>query len=253
MSACLSKLFIVGVGIKFLSHMTLEVQSIIQKSDSVIYLVNEPAMKRWIEENSKKAISLDALYFNFQERYEAYQAICREVINITVQNKNTCFILYGHPLILSSSSEQLIKEINEKALPIDIEILPGISSIDSLLCDLCVDPGSGGLQAFEATEFINKKYKVNADSHLILWQIGVVGIEKIIQNDVDLINSLERIKALNLLKKRLIDIYGKDHPIILYVASMYPQTPFERIDICLSKLDEVHIPRLSTAYIEPIR
>lgn len=253
MSTRLSKLFIAGIGIKFLSHMTLEVQSIIQKSDSVIYLVNEPAMKRWIEENSKKAISLDAIYFNFQERNDAYQAICREVINIAAQNKNTCFILYGHPLILSNSSEQLIKEIKERALHIDIEILPGISSIDTLLCDLCVDPGSGGLQAFEATEFLNKNYKINIDSHLILWQVGVVGVEKIIQKDRDLINSVERKKALNQLKQKLIGIYGKAHPIVLYVASMYPQTPFERIDICLSKLDVVNIPRLSTVYIEPIQ
>ncbi|HAU0151392.1 TPA: hypothetical protein JBF02_15920, partial [Legionella pneumophila] len=214
-------------------------------------LVNEPAIKRWIDENSKKAISLDAIYFSFQERKEAYQAICQEVINIVTKNQNTCFIIYGHPLILSNSAEQLIKEIKEESLDLEIEILPGISSIDTLLCDLCIDPGNGGLQAFEATEFINTNHKINTNSHLILWQIGVVGVKSIIQNDKDLVDSIERKIAIFQLQRKLLDWYNETHPIVLYVASIYPQVPCEKFDICLSNLDKVNIPRLATAYIKP--
>lgn len=231
--------------------MTLEVQSVIRNCDNVIYLVNEPAIKRWIEENSKKAISLDAIYFSFLERKKSYRAICDEVINITSKNHNTCFLMYGHPLILSNSSTQLIKDIQERSLDIEIEVLPGISSLDTLFCDLCIDPGNGGLQAFEATEFLNKNYKINPNSHLILWQIGVVGVNSIIHNDNDLIGRSERMTALSQLKQKLLYWYNEKHPIVLYVASMYPHIPFERLDVCLSKLDTVNIPRLATAYIKP--
>ncbi|HEN5512459.1 TPA: hypothetical protein U6310_002966, partial [Legionella pneumophila] len=100
-------------------------------------------------------------------------------------------------------------------------------------------------------EFINTNYKINTNSHLILWQIGVVGVKSIIQNDKDLVDSIERKIAIFQLQRKLLDWYNETHPIVLYVASIYPQIPCEKFDICLSNLDKVNIPRLATAYIKP--
>ncbi|HHF7375804.1 hypothetical protein [Legionella bozemanae] len=53
-------------------------------------------------------------------------------------------------------SSWIIRNIEKSSSDIKIEILPGISSLDCLFCDLRVDPGSCGIQAYESTEFINK-------------------------------------------------------------------------------------------------
>ena len=42
-------LVVVGSGIKFLSHLTVEVKVHIEQADQVFYLVNNPAMKEWIK------------------------------------------------------------------------------------------------------------------------------------------------------------------------------------------------------------
>jgi uncharacterized protein YabN with tetrapyrrole methylase and pyrophosphatase domain len=231
--------------------MTLEVQSVIQKSDCVVYLVNDPAMKQWIIDNSVKNISLDPIYFKFIDRKQAYDAIGNEIIKITKENKNTCFVLYGHPFFLTTSSAQIVKIIEESQLGIDIKILPGISSLDCLFCDLRIDPGLCGIQAYESTEFINKNYKVNSDSHFVLWQIGVVGIKTIIHNESELNYQPQRKQAICKIKKKLLHWYAEDHPVILYTASMYPTISFERVDITISQLDAIAINRLSTAYIPP--
>lgn len=230
--------------------MTYEVQSIIRQCDYVIYLVNDPAMKRWISENSKKSISLDSLYFGFEQRKNAYDASCYEIIRIALQNESTCFVTYGHPLFLSNLAGNVVAKIENELLPISIDILPGISSLDALFCDLRLDP-IGGLQAYEATDFINKKYSINANSHLILWQIGVVGIHSIIKNEEALVDNIERKRALSLIQGKLMVLYNVNHPIILYVASMYPSVPHERIDTVLGKINSINIPRLATAYIPP--
>lgn len=231
--------------------MTLEVQAVIQQSDCVIYLVNDPAMKQWIIDHSIKAISLDPLYFNITDRSQAYKSMSEKIINVASEHKNTCFVIYGHPFFLASTSAQIIRHIEENALDISTEILPGISSLDCLLCDLRIDPGSCGIQAYESTEFINKKYQINSESHLILWQIGVVGIETIIKEDSQLHYHTEHIKSLHKIKQKLLIWYKKDHPIILYTASMYPSIPFERTDSSIAQLDKIVIHRLSTAYIPP--
>ena len=231
--------------------MTYEVQSVICQSDCVVYLVNDPAMKRWISENSKKSISLDSLYFEFNQRKDAYDALCDEIIKIAELHESTCFVTYGHPYFLSNLSQKVVTKIEKEMLSISVDILPGISSLDSLFCDLRFDP-IGGLQAYEATDFINNEYQINTNSCLILWQIGVAGIQSIIQNDEDLVGSVERKQALLLIKKKLIEAYNENHSIILYVASMYPSVPYERIDTVLGQVNSVNIPRLATAYIPPI-
>ncbi|QDP73711.1 hypothetical protein FOG18_13715 (plasmid) [Legionella israelensis] len=247
----MNKLFIAGCGIKFLSHMTHEVQAIIQHSDCVVFLVNDPAMKKWILENSKKAISLDSIYFGSKLRKNSYDSICQEIIRVTKLHKSTSFITYGHPLFLSNLSKQLIEKIEEKYPSVLVEILPGISSLDTMLCDLRVDPVNGGLQAYEATDFINSHYQINSDSHLILWQIGIAGIQTIVQDEEELIDNCQKKQALLKIQQKLLSIYQETHPVTLYVASIYPSIPFKKIDIPLFKLDGVNIPRLATAYIPP--
>jgi len=247
----LNRLVIAGSGIKFLSHLTFEVQSVIQKSDCVLYLVNDPAMKKWINDHSKKAISLDEIYFGFNKRSQAYRSLSREIIKITKDNSNTCFITYGHPMLMSSISLMLINELKEKSDGISVEVLPGISSLDCLLCDLNIDPGTGGIQAYESAEFIDKDYYINSNSHFVLWQIGVVGLDTIISDESILLENKIRYQAIVTIKRKLLVHYPESHLVILYVASMYPTLLYERIEIPLSSLNEVDIPRLASLYVPP--
>ena len=111
--------------------MTLEVQALIKKCDSVLFLVNDPAMKKWIIDNSVKSLSLDSVYFGCQERKDSYKFICQEIIKSARTHRNTCFVTYGNPMFLSNASQQLIEDIG--VMPdIQIKILPGISSLDTL-------------------------------------------------------------------------------------------------------------------------
>ena len=45
-------LVVVGSGIKFMSHLTIEAKSYIEQSDKVLYLVNDPLMKKWIQDSN---------------------------------------------------------------------------------------------------------------------------------------------------------------------------------------------------------
>ena len=58
-------LTLVGSGIKSLSHLTMEAKTYITQSEKVLYLVNEPAMKEWIQGANKNTESLDYLYFKY--------------------------------------------------------------------------------------------------------------------------------------------------------------------------------------------
>ena len=76
-----NNLIVVGSGIKFLSHLTTETITCIEKSDKVLYLINEPVMQEWIKKNSKSSESLDELYLKSSKRNDNYTSIAEYIIH----------------------------------------------------------------------------------------------------------------------------------------------------------------------------
>ncbi len=247
----MNELYIVGSGIKFLSHLTLEAKALINEADCVLYLLNETAMKHWVVENSKKAISLDDIYFSSEKRTESYRKIASKVIDISLQHRNTCFVIYGHPLVLCEPVVKIIRSDSRQSNKLRVNVLPGISSLDCLFSDLEVDPGEFGIQAFEATNFVTHDYDFSIHSNLVLWQIGVSGITSIVSTENEQLEA-KRLKSIALITKKLLKKYDWNHEVYLYVAAQYPQISCEIQKIKLCDLPNVSINRLATAYIPPL-
>lgn len=237
----LGSLVIVGSGIKFISHLTTEARAYICNADRVLYLVNEPAMKEWILEHNKNAKSLDELYNQYTLRSKSYQAIADYIVE-TVRNKfHVCVVIYGHPTFLAQPTLKAIKQARKEGY--DARALPGISAEDCLYADLLIDPGTCGSQSFEATDFLLRKRKFNASSHLILFQIGYLGV---IEHDEPKIDDKKR--TLILLLDYLLGFYEKNHQVYFYEAAQYP-TFAPRIDqFSLETLPSVASTPLTTLY-----
>jgi uncharacterized protein YabN with tetrapyrrole methylase and pyrophosphatase domain len=245
----LKKLIIAGTGIKFLSHLTIEVKSAIETSSCVVFLLNEPAMKNWVAKNAKKHVSMDNIYFSSKFRLETYGKIVDEIFRNVQEHDDICFLTYGHPTFFSSVAEEITKRVSfEKVL---IQIMPGISAMDCLFSDLRIDPGKTGLQSYDATEFIIYDELFSITSHLVLWQIAIIGEMGIINNGE--INLSCQKKAITILISKLMTHYPADHKVTLYVASQYPSVEFELLSIELQELNIINIPRLATLYIPPLK
>lgn len=120
-----ASLVVVGTGIKFLSHITMEAKAYIEKADIVLYLVNEPAIKQWIQNLNPNSEDLDEIYFSYGNRLESYQSITNHIISNLCQNKNICVALYGHPNDFASPALEAVIEARKNGY--QAKILPGIS------------------------------------------------------------------------------------------------------------------------------
>ena len=150
-----NSLTIAGSGIKFVSHLTTEVKAHIEQSELVLYLVNNPAMKLWIEENSKASESLDKIYSSHPDRRTNYNEIANYVIKKLDTTKTLCVVLYGHPTVFAQPGLIAAKLAKQKGH--DVNVLPGISAEDCLFAELMINPASSGCQSFEATDFLIRK------------------------------------------------------------------------------------------------
>jgi len=241
-SSC--SLLVVGSGIKFFSHLTTEAIACIQQCDVVLYLVNDPILKMWIEEQNHNCESLDFIYTSTNFRIDAYQQITNYVLGHLYQNKHVCFVLYGHPTVFSKPGLDAVKIAKQKGYY--AKILPGISAEDCLFADLLIDPGSLGCQSFEATDFLIHQRKFDVCAHLILWQVDAIGI-------VDQESTNDKKTGIFLLVDYLKKYYKATDEIIIYEAAQYPGFEPKITYTKLNILQEISLTNLSTLYVPPIK
>jgi hypothetical protein len=235
-------LTVTGCGIKFLSHLTVEAKACIEQADKVFYLINEPAMSTWLQTHHPHAQSLDAAYTQFINRNDTYQAITQTILQALKPNLHICMVLEGHPTVFAKPALEAVKQA--KKMGYSTFILPGISTEDYLFATCGIDPGSVGCHSYEATDFLIHKRVFDGISHLILWQVSVIGM---LEN-----NPHHHHQAgTRLLVDYLSRCYPLSHEVILFEGSQYPHIT-SRIDSCrLQDLPSASISRTTTLYLPP--
>jgi len=238
------KIVLVGTGIKSISHITKETEQCIKKADKVLYLVNEPILKEWIELIANDSISLENVYFSENDRRVVYRKISNFIINSLDSYNHVCVVFYGHPTVFVESGLSALNEVEKKG--IESLILPAISAEDCLFADMKIDPSDGGCFSIDATEFLVKEKKIDTTSHLILWQIGMICRSGLPTNRV---NKEGMVK----LQHKLYSIYSDDVDVFIYEAALYPGL---RPSIIKSSIEKMHLEKIttiSTLYIPPIK
>lgn len=238
-----SSLVVVGVGIKFVSHLSLEAKAYINQSDRVLYLVNDPLIQGWIEQLNPNSESLDHLYAQYELRADSYNAITNYILEALLKYKNICVAMYGHPAVFAQPALDAVKQAKKKGY--FAKILPAISAEDCLFADLLIDPGSCGCQSFEATDLLIHSRQFDTKSHLVLWQVGVIGALTHVKSEND--------KAgIVILANYLKQFYKTEHIVTVYEASQYPSFEPRIEEIPLDELVNARLSRITTLYVPPL-
>lgn len=235
-------LIVVGLGIEFLSHVSAQTKAYIEKSEKVLYLVNEPLTEKWLKNLNHSSESLQNIYGGYERRLDSYQAIADYIVASIEKFKQVCVVMYGHPTVFAKPA--LDAAMKAKKLDIFVKILPAISAEDCLFSDCMIDPGEYGCQSFEATDFLIHKRKHDCNSHLVLWQIGMIGnvYHKLIEKNK---------KSLCILVEYLAENYDLEHKVIIYEAALYPTFHPRMEEIMLRQLPDRKLSKISTLYVPP--
>lgn len=235
-------LVIAGTGIKVAGHVTLETRAFIEQAEKVLFLVNEPATARWIEELNPTAESLSHFYEEGKLRLTVYREIVAYLLETVRRGVQVCAVFYGHPGVFVTPVHEAIRQARREGYK--AWMLPGISAEDCLFADLGVDPAYYGCQSYEATEFLLRGRRVDPTSHLVLWQIGVIGeLYQKEKRDVS--------RGCRILVEVLQEYYPLEHQAIIYEAAQYP-TFAPRIEaVPLAQLPTAVVTPISTLYVPP--
>jgi uncharacterized protein YabN with tetrapyrrole methylase and pyrophosphatase domain len=235
-------LTVVGTGIQVGSQTTAEAKAAIQHAEEVLYLVTDSVASAWIESLNQNTRSLEALYRPGEHRTESYERIVEEISRCVRSGVDVCVAFYGHPGVLVRPAQEAVRRVRSDGFR--ARMLPGVSAEDCLFADLGVDPGQGGCQTYEATDFLIRRRTPDSTAALILWQISVLGIvHAAVAPDTS---------KLPILVEYLLRFYSAGHEVVLYEASPYVVCGPLVEHVALSELPAAEIAPMTTLYVPPI-
>ncbi|MCC6901664.1 MAG: hypothetical protein IT377_22020, partial [Polyangiaceae bacterium] len=190
------------------------------------------------------AESLYDSYAAGRARRESYAEMVERILEPVRRGLKVCAAFYGHPGVFVMPAHEAIRRARAEGH--HAEMLPGISGEDCLFADLGIDPGIGGCQSFGATDFLIRHRRFDPSSHLLLWQVGSIGIVDF--RDEVLWNR----SGLGVLSRTLAATYGERHEIVVYEADPYPTGDFERHVCALADLESAPVTLASILYVPPL-
>jgi len=240
-----SELVVVGTGIQVFSQATLATQGALRGADVVIFAVTNAWAARWIRDLNPRARSFDYPR-DGRPRREIYRTMVSEIVEALRGNRRVCAAFYGSAALFTFPAHEAVRQA--RAQGFRARMLPGVSSLDCLFADLGVDPGEGGCQIFEATDFLVKKHALNCRAHLVLFQLAMVGNHGTYQaNDETTIRS-----GLLSLTAWLRESYPADHAVVIYEAATAVFDEPRAESIPLGSLPNARVSEVSSLYVPPI-
>jgi precorrin-2 methylase len=208
-------LTVVGTGIAIGEHLTPQARVAFAHADEAFFLVGDPVAESFLRELNPRARSLDTLYGSGKPRLQTYDEMVEEILAPLRAGRHVCAAFYGHPAVFVYPGGKAITRAREEGFR--AFMLPGISSLDCLWCDLGIDPAAAGCQIYPATEFVLQRRLPDTAAALILLQINVIGQAAHLEEP-----DWSRLPAL---VDYLHEFYPAEHEVIGYEATPFPVMP----------------------------
>lgn len=200
----MARLIVGGLGVRDLRQITLETHEWLQRADVVLYLGPDvpshlEQLKAW---GSRGVRSLVSLYVDGDVDENNYRRLYDAVVRTASENAVTVLLVPGHPRVGVSVVQRLEKQRAE--LPFDLEVMPGVSSFDTMMNDLGLDPLERGSVLIDANRMLLYGTRWDPSMDCYIYHVCSVGTRRVHVSDA------RKDNAWHLLKERLRAIYPPD-------------------------------------------
>jgi uncharacterized protein YabN with tetrapyrrole methylase and pyrophosphatase domain len=204
---------VVGLGIAGVNQMTKEVEETIRRCKRTFLADTGTGMLEYLQTLCPTVVDLTMPTEVGLHRSLVYRRIASEIVAAAVEDAPVCFATYGHPTMFCYPTTLIQR--SAMILDLKVQVLPGVSFLDTLLADLGVDPGFDGLQMYEATDLLIMRRPLQPDVACVITQAPMT---------VDPYNHhpSRTLGNLVLLQDYLLQFYPSDHQMLLVTSAPHP-------------------------------
>jgi tetrapyrrole methylase family protein / MazG family protein len=243
-------IYLVGLGMYELRHLTLEALEIIKNAKVVYHLTDKHEELRVINPNTR---DLADLYSKPGQRTDIYEDLAKYTVDSALSNTPVVLALDGNPMFFSDISWKIAALGKKRNLL--VEAVPGVSCIDVLPVQLGFDPGDIGFQVFEATQLVLYDLAINPYLSTLILQVGyfwrTVSAPPLHRERGDFAP----------LVAHLCKFFPKNHPAIFIQSAYSKQFPTGLLSTSIASIDEhrnevkagmtLYVPRSGVPVIHP--
>jgi uncharacterized protein YabN with tetrapyrrole methylase and pyrophosphatase domain len=193
------------------------------------------------------------IYTEGKLRSDNYERAARIIIDAVADTSPISYVTYGNPLVFDSVAQNLLAY--SKKAGIKVQVVAGLSSVDTMFCDLEIDMAPG-VQILDATWMVACRIQPEVSLGLVLLQIGAFGSLRTHYR------SLPSPSSLANLASHLAQYYPATHEIFLIRSADGKSTnnavPYALGDICCAKTADIlnasmYIPALREPTLDELR
>ena len=133
----MSKLSVLGLGLRCPEQATERCLQALKEADRVFLISDNLEKQDWLRQLNPNFYNLMTHYATGKPRRDTYQEMADQVLACLKEGGDAALVSYGHPLVFCDPSRLAIEQTGQAGFQVDL--LPGISSIDCLVADLRVD------------------------------------------------------------------------------------------------------------------
>jgi uncharacterized protein YabN with tetrapyrrole methylase and pyrophosphatase domain len=167
-------LFVIGLGIAVPNHVTIQASEAMARCTELYSLVQEPA-HLWVPSHTLQKIKVFNIlewYVEGSIRIQNYEYVAASVFSAIGNDGSVGYVTYGNPMAFDRVAQNLLELCRNAGF--HVQVVPGISSIDTVLCDLKFDMAPA-MQVFEASWLVACQIQPRLDIPVLLMQVGTFG------------------------------------------------------------------------------
>ncbi|MBI5946746.1 MAG: hypothetical protein HY875_01245 [Chloroflexi bacterium] len=208
-------LILAGYGVGDSLQLTVEAQRALGRASRVFAIGLPPNLDRFLRSQRVTSTDLAPFFAAGRPFAEVYLDIADTVLRQAAEDPPALLLAEGNPLLSNSLNRFLMVKARERKIA--TQVLPAVSPIDSLICQVGLDVGTFGLQVFDARRLYEREMPVQPAVPLLLLQVaGIAAAEAA--------GPIEpRPEAYRPLVEYLSRHYPANHPVVHLANSSDPQ------------------------------
>lgn len=233
------KLALVGLGIRGTNQLTLEAIEKLKSSRCVLVHASKSIVNSLEQLLPTKIIGIKDLYKNGEVDEKNYKCILDRILEeakCSPEGSLISVVIAGHPRVGVTLSTWLDSIANDYQL--ELEVIPGISSFDTMLVDLQRDPLERGSILLDVNRLLLFGYQIDPTLDLYIYHVCSIGTRR------THFLTPEKENKIDLLAKKLSSIYAADHPVTLIGCSEAVGSLPIKVDCNVGSLTEL-LPKIT--------
>lgn len=226
-------LYLVGAGVRIPGQFTVEAIDALRRCEAVLTVLPAVAEAELLPSLGVEPRSLWNLYRPDRIRRESYDEISQVILDAAGNASPVGYVAQGSPIVFDSVTARLVDGARDRGW--EVVVLPGVSSIDTVLVDVRHEPASG-LQVFDTAAVVRGNIVLRSDIAALLLQPGAFATAYPALHLQDLADQLP---ALSRLRDQLLLSYAPNQECKLVRSSTSPATAGHIYRLVLSELSEV--------------